>query len=107
MDALHQHPHVRPIVGVVVQLGEVAEAERLPIEAGQPVLHIGRVALLALLAVVDDIDAGLRLPPHHVVHGGCHTLVEARWLAAGVACDDHLLQVVRPRQTACVGRADA
>ncbi len=50
------------------KVGEVLVDERVagPAEAAQPVLDVGRVARLAHLAVVDHIDAGLRLLAHHL-----------------------------------------
>jgi hypothetical protein len=91
------------------QLGEVHQVlvlERLAraAEPGQAVLHVGRVARLAELAVVDHVDAGLGLLPHHLRHTGADARGE------GGAVDRHAFlpsehranQVVRPREAARV-----
>ena len=58
--------------GHLREIRQVAIRERMALsaEAGQPVLHVGGVARLAHLAVVDDIDAGLHLTTHHRGHRG-------------------------------------
>ena len=59
----------------VRQIG-VRERVALSAEAAQPVLHVGGVARLAHLAVVDEIDAGLDLLTHHLGHRGPECGVE-------------------------------
>jgi hypothetical protein len=46
------------------KVGEILVDERVAFatESGQPVLDVRRIARLAHLAVVDDVDARLRLP---------------------------------------------
>src|SRR2546425_6545069 len=69
------HPHVRAAraeaaPGQLGKLREVLVDERVALaaEAVQPVLDVGRVARLAHLAVVDDVEAALDLAPHDLVH---------------------------------------
>ena len=108
VDRLHQPGHVRAVVREVAQLGEVAEPERLTLEPRQPVLHVGRVALLALLAVVDDVDAGGGLRAARTSSTAASTAsLEARHLLAGVAPRRSSPPARRPRQAARVSRAYA
>jgi hypothetical protein len=90
--------------GEIGKVGEILIDEGVAgaAEAGEPVFDVGGVARLRHFAVVDDVDAGLALPPHHLGHRAAHARVERR------ALDRHALllgihhadEVVRPRQAA-------
>jgi hypothetical protein len=56
---------------------------RLPAEAGQPVAHVGGVTDLALLAVADDVHAGLDLLADDVGHGALHARSEGDRVGLG------------------------
>src|SRR5262249_49255731 len=47
-----------------------------PVKAGEAMAHVGRVADLALLAVVDDVYAGLELLADDVADGAAHAGVK-------------------------------
>ena len=81
---------------------------RLRFEAGQPLADVGHEAGLALLAVVDDVDAQLRLPPHHVRDGLADAGLEGRRVVrlAARARREHVEEVRRTRQAANVGGED-
>ena len=78
-------------------------------EAGKPILHVGGIARLRHLAVIDDVDAGIGLLSHHLGHRRAHPRRQ------GGALDRHSLflgvhhadEVVGPRQAAGVGRQEA
>ena len=71
--------------------------------------HVGGIADLALLAVVDDVDAGLDLLADDVGDGAVHAGVEGRLLGdgAGVERFEQRGEIVRSRQTPGVGGQDA
>ena len=50
----------------------------LSLKPGEAMSDIGRVADLALLAIVDDVHAGLHLLPHDIGDGAAHAGVEGR-----------------------------
>ena len=54
-------------------------------EAGEPVVHIGRVADLAGLAIADDVDADLGLPLDDIEHRLPDCPVEFRGVVGGPA----------------------
>src|SRR5439155_27274313 len=81
---------------------------RMCFETRQPLADVSHKARLALLTVIDDVDAQLRLPPHHVRDGLTDAGVEGRRvvrLAAG-ACRQHVKEVRRTRQAANMGGED-
>ena len=80
----------------------------LRFEAGEPLADVSYEARLTLLAVVDDVDAQLRLPPHHVRDGLADAGLESRRVVrlAARACREHVEEVWRTRQAANVGGED-
>ena len=54
-------------------------------EAGEPVVHIGRIADLAGLAIADDVDANLGLPLDDIEHRLPDCPVEFRGVVGGPA----------------------
>src|SRR5438132_1846918 len=75
----------------------------------EPLADVGHEARLALLTVVNDVDAQFRLPPHHVCDGLADTGLEGRRvvrLATG-ARREHVEEVRRTRQAADVRGEDA
>ena len=88
-----------------------AEAQRAVdlLEAREPRPRIGHPVDLAVLAVVDDVDPGIGLPPHHV---GDRARAMRASKAAAVVSLAQLLgveqrhQIGRPRQAAGVGGED-
>jgi hypothetical protein len=77
-------------------------------EAGEPLADVGYEPRLALLAVIDDIDTQLCLPPHHVRNGLADAGVEGRRivrLATG-ARREHVEEVRRTRQAANMSGED-
>ena len=96
--------------GHLGKIRQVAIRERMALsaEAAQPVLHVGGVARLAHLAVVDEIDAGLDLTTHHRGHRGPDAGVERggihrHALLLGVHRAD---EIGRARQTPGVRREE-
>ena len=80
-----------------------------PAEAGEPVPDVGGVADLALLAVADDVDAGLALGPDDVGHRLAHARLEGGRVghAAGVQRLQEHGEIVGAGQAAGVRREDA
>ena len=83
--------------------------KRLAAEPGQPLVHIGRIADLARLAVADDIDADRHLARHDVGDRLAHLRGELGSVVRLVAIllDQQLHQRLRPRQAADMRRQDA
>src|SRR5262249_13735030 len=82
---------------------------RLALEADKALHDVAEEARLALLAVGDDVDTGLGLPPNDVVHGFAHqpgVSVAIVWLPAVLRFQDRD-EGVGSRQAADVGREDA
>ena len=80
-------------------------ARRVAIEAGQPVLDVGRVADLAHLAVADDVDADLDLLADDFRDRvGDHLLGVRRHRSAVLMGEQHVGDRLRARQAADVGR---
>ena len=78
-------------------------------EAVEPRPRIGHPVELAVLAVADDVDAGVDLLADHLVDGALHPRRE-RGLVVGLAQllgVQHRDQIGRPRQAAGVGGQDA
>src|SRR5438132_1344390 len=71
--------------------------------------HVGRVADLALLAVVDDVYPGLDLPTDDVADGAAHARVERAGVrhVPRVERLERGRQVLGPRKAAGVCRQDA
>src|SRR2546425_5315048 len=79
------------------------------LEPFEPLAHVSEEAGLRLLAVADDIDAGLHLLPHALGDRAFHALVVGS-LVVGETRHLRLHQVEQvpgPRQAADVGREDA
>src|SRR5262245_19231779 len=78
-------------------------------EPAQPVLHVGRVARLAHLAVVHDGDARLDLLPHGLRHRVTDPASERRRLDrhAFLLREHHANEICRTRQTAAVRREES
>src|SRR5262249_46381872 len=81
----------------------------LPVEAGKAMAHVSRVADLALLAVVDDVYAGLELLSDNVADGAAHARVEDLRIrhAPRVEGLQGGCQVLSPRKAASVCRQNA
>ena len=88
----------------LLEVGE-REAVARAAEAVEPLQHIGGVARLRHFAVVDDVDAGLDLLARRLEHRLGDPALERRRidLVAALRRDDHLDQIVRPRQAAGMG----
>ena len=76
-DAADRAGRVAPLLARV--LGEVLitpppHGHGLAAESGKPLGHIRRIARLAGLAVVDDVEARRQLPPDRIPHGRLHRL---------------------------------
>jgi len=71
--------------------------------------HVGRVADLALLAVVDDVQAGLDLLADDVGDGAAHARVERPGIRHGPRVErlQGSCQVLGPRKATSVCRQDA
>jgi hypothetical protein len=80
----------------------------LAAEAGQPVLDIGGVAGLAHLAVVEHVDARVRLPLHGLPHGRPHLAGEPGFVdgLARLLRQHERQELGRSRQAAGVRRQD-
>ena len=88
-----------------------AEADRAVdlLEPAEPRPRIGHPVELAVLAVADDVDAGVGLLAHDLGDGALHPRRE-RGLVVGLAellGVEHRDQIGRPRQAAGVGGEDA
>ena len=51
-----------------------------PLEAREPLLHVGSVLRAALLAVIDHVHPGTLLPSHHLGDSLTHTGGERFWV---------------------------
>ena len=78
----------------------------MPVEA---LVDVGDEADAAHLAVGDDVDAGLRLPPHGLGDGALDARRERRLVdrLAALLLQDHRPQIVGPRQAADMRGQDA
>ena len=88
-----------------------AEADRAVdlLEPAEPRPRVGHPVELAVLAVADDVDAGIDLPANDLGDGALHPRRE-RGLVVGLAQFlgvEHRHQIGRPRQAAGVGGQDA
>jgi hypothetical protein len=104
VDAAHDAPHV---LGELGHIGGQPRHAGLAAEAVEALLDVRRVSDLALLAIVDNADAGLDLTPHDGGHRRADLLVEA--FDAGLAPVSELQrreQLRRPRQAAGVRGQD-
>ncbi len=83
-------------------------ARRVPVEAGDAVLDVGRVADLAHLAVTDEIDAGLNLAAHDLGDAVPNRARSRRGVRDGalLAGEQHVGDGLRAGQAADVRRQD-
>src|SRR5262249_56505563 len=81
----------------------------LAAEASEPLAHVGGIADLALLTVIDDVDAGGRLLTHDVARGALNARRERRGVDRCTCVHrlEHAEQLRRPRQAPRVGGEDA
>jgi hypothetical protein len=88
------------------RLGEVGPVgahrdRRLSVEAGEAMTDVGGVADLPLLAVVDDVHAGVDLLPDDVADGAAHARLEGRRIGRGAGVE----RLERRRQVLGAGKA--
>ena len=104
-EAPHQARHQ---LGKFLELAP-APALRHAAEAGHALRHVGLEADALLLAVVADVDAGVRLLLHHVAHGAVHLVGELGRVhgLARFALDQQVGQLLVARQAADMGGQNA
>src|SRR5262245_2067595 len=74
---------------------------RLTVEAGEAMAHVGGIADLPLLAVVDDVDAGVELLLDDLADGAGHARLEGRRVGHGAGVE----RLERGRQILGAGKA--
>ncbi len=82
---------------------------RVAVESGQPMTDVGGIADLAHLAVAHDIEPGVFLHPHRVVHTPLQHLLDERSIAllSTVQREEQLDDICRSREAADVGGENA
>src|SRR5207249_10676140 len=94
-------------LGKLLEVGSHDLVRVLALEAGKAILDVGRVVRPALLAVVDDVDAGRHLRPDGIVYRRSRPRGERLGRRPGrVVLPEECHQVVRSRKAPDVRRED-
>ncbi len=98
-----EYGHAGPEVRMILQI-ERHLARIVAVEAGEPVLDIGRVPDLGGFPITDNIDSELALPPHNFAHRDVHDALKLRprVSAAALALEEHVNDGLAAGQTSHV-----